>query len=274
MNTKSIYHTFIIAGAMSLSQVNLSNAATSITFNNLTTDLISADNDLSASGFNTNDTELSVVGALSGNDYVYTVTYSGSSYDGDATNDTLSFEVLVQAWSDGTITQDFASTDTFITGAGSASIGTTDANVFIGASGFSVGDLNMNPGESVQLSIQNLNVATSTGSYEAVATGFVGVFLAEFNGGFGHNTVIGSSDSTADEIGIRWNNPNNFTTFDTDTDPLFVSAATANGTGSVKERFQVTNFDFGVEINAVPEPSSSAMLLGGLGMLVLRRRRI
>lgn len=59
-----------------------------------------------------------------------------------------------------------------------------------------------------------------------------------------------------------------FTAFDAAGDTLFFEN-TAGNTG----KFNLQQIGFSFDVDAIPEPTSSALLLGGLGLLAMRRRR-
>ncbi|MDB4356968.1 PEP-CTERM sorting domain-containing protein [Akkermansiaceae bacterium] len=217
-------------------------------------------------------TSLTVTGVANGNNYIYSVTYTGASYDGDATNDTLSFDILVEGWSGGTITSPTTS------GAnnpgnqfsdGTATIGTTDSAVFLSANGFSVSNAVMTIGQTIQLSMQNLSVTTSTGAYQGNLLAFIGLTGVETAASFGHQAVIGSGSNLQ---GLAFNNTTPYTFANPVSGTLSVSSGTTPA-GSNPQRWRMDDIRFEVEVSPIPEPSAVTMLLGTLGLLTLRRRR-
>lgn len=249
----------IIAIASSL------HGATTLNFNNLNSDLTSG-NSLDVGGLTTG---LSVTGAASGNNFVYSATYTGADYDGDLTNDTLTFSVLVEGWTDGSIT--FGSTNN--NSDSQATIGTTSTQVIITAA-----DNTWNPvttqrfdsGQSLQFSLTSFNVSLSGGGLaSAVSTGFTQVLIDE-NAGIGHAAIFGEGSNLD---GNTFNaNLNKTLSASYGVGDLFVT--TGGGSGSNNKRYGVSNVDFGIEVTVVPEPSSIALLgLGGLTLLGRRRRK-
>lgn len=240
----------------------------SIAFTNFSTEIADvATNGLLADGA---ATDLTLSGAASGNDFLYSVSYSGASYDGDATNDTLTFDILVEAWSGGTI----SSTTAGANGTGNdyndgvATIGTTDELVTLSANGFSVNGNTMGIGQSLQFTVQNLVVTTSSGSYTAALTGFTGIQLIETGNSFGHQTILGEGTGLQ---GVAWNAPHDHDFTSTGPGTLYVSSGSTPA-GSNPQRWRMDNLDFGIDVDPIPEPSSTALLgLGGLA-LILRRR--
>lgn len=215
---------------------------------------------------------LVVSGAATDNNYTYSVTYTGQDYDQDGTADTLTFDVLVEAWSGGDINLGLTNEDQATQGTGgSATIGTTDAAVYLGDLGFSVADANMNDNESLEFTVQNFGLTltdgTKTGSVDS--TGFTGVFLNEVSN-WGHQTVIGEGTGLLESY---WNDPTETLAFDaTGTDPLYISSS-EDLTSSRGWKWQVQDVDFGIDVTVIPEPATIGMLgLGAAGLLLLRRR--
>lgn len=198
----------------------------------------------------------------------FAVTYTGSDFDGDSNNDTLTFDLTADAFSGGIVSNGGL-------GASSATIGTTDAafNIASGpARGFSDGN-GISNGTSIVLTVQNLNlILTGGGSQAAVFTGFTGVSLEEddspSDGGtsatvLGHDVVIGSGTGLD---GYTFDEDLNLD-FAAMAGPLYVTGA-GDGT-DFDNQFGVGDWDLVVTV--VPEPSVA--LLGGLGILGLLRRR-
>lgn len=246
----------------------LGQAATSVTFTDF--DSVLTGNGMLVGG---SATDLTVSGVVEDvNNYRYTVSYSGASFDSDTTNDTLTFEILVQSWALGDIDLNEAGANAGgnITTSGTATIGINDATGDTGGN-FSVNGGNMNANQSVQFTLQNFNVSTSDSStLTASLNGFTQIQLNENGNSYGHQTVLGvGSDLTSNS----WNAPStwSFAAEKTGADTFYVSSADSTAPHSNRQRWDFTNLAF--EVDVVPEPSSSAMLLGGLSILVLRRRR-
>jgi predicted RNA-binding protein with TRAM domain len=91
---------------VSLLAAGSAQASTVLEFDNLST-AFDAANTLTVGSFTTADDELTVDGVSDGDGYKYTITYTGSSFDGDAVNDTLTFDVLVQGVTGSSATTSF-----------------------------------------------------------------------------------------------------------------------------------------------------------------------
>ncbi|MGJ8672095.1 PEP-CTERM sorting domain-containing protein [Rubritalea sp.] len=246
-----------------------SSQAATLTFASLSSSL--ASNTLAIGGYTIADTELSVTGAASGNDFVYTIVYTGSSYDGDATNDTLSFDVLVQGWAGSVTTNTMLGSETEVSKNGAtATIGTTDTAVTVNANGWAVANGTMNAGQTLQFSILNEALTTSTGSYDVSLGNFFGSHATETGNSYGHVAVIGEGSGLYE---TRWNQTNYEITGFSEGDPLYITSAQITEASANPQRWVTREIDFTMEVTAVPEPSSTALLgLGGLA-LILRRRK-
>ncbi|MDP4625465.1 MAG: PEP-CTERM sorting domain-containing protein [Akkermansiaceae bacterium] len=232
-------------------------------------------------------TNLTVTRAGAGtvaDNFIYTFTYSNQSFDGDGTLDTLKFDIRVTGFNGGTITNGSASgTNSTVFSDGTAIIGTTQQLVQqttkgAGASGtktdlptWTVGNGNMDINESLSFTLENFSVMTSTGTYGAATVGFSGFEMWE-NGGNTHQTVIGAgtglfaktwsnNGGTASRIPGSYNQPT-----------LYVSEG-PNTTPSGYNNWGLASFNFTVDVDLIPEPSSVTLLGLGLAALALRRRR-
>ncbi|MFC5051369.1 PEP-CTERM sorting domain-containing protein [Rubritalea spongiae] len=179
--------------------------------------------------------------------------------------ETLSFNILVQAFTDGNIQSSISTATNINTGnSGSATIGTTSAAVGTVNTGngnaFGVGT-GMADNSSLVFTITGLTYTGGSASFN----GFTGANVQE-TGGNGHRVVVGEGPSGLFEGGWAAGTPQSITTGGATT--LVVSSA-SQGT----QNWGLNDIDFRITTTAVPEPSSSALLLGGLGALALRRRR-
>ena len=216
---------------------------------------------LSGNGLTIGGIPAQVAGVYTNNNYLYSVVFTDADFDGDTVNDTLSFEVLVEAWAGGSAATGIEGNDAFsTTNIATATIGTNDVQVTLGGSGFAVNGNNIAAGQSLEFTVQNLSVAASSSSASAAATGFVGVRLAEYNGGYGHQTVVGSGTGL---LGVRWNNPNNLTGFNTGNEALLLTAGVNQGAGSAQDRWQATNLKFNINIKPGGVPDVSIGVSGG-----------
>jgi hypothetical protein len=246
--------------------VSVSSAVT-LDFNDL-----SLDDDVGTLTAGGSNTGLSVSRATSDNNFVYTVTYLGDLGDGDASDDTLTFDVTVEGFS-----------GTSFSGGNTAgqpvAIGTTDADVIL-TSGFeaspyiwTVGDNDMTSGETLKFSVGNLVVATTaagTGG-SAVSTGFGGTFLNEWR----NNGHVGNL--SGESIIIQTFNFPNFQDFTLSPAlaALYVNSDAAAGNNS---DWGVQHVDFGINVTvtAIPEPGAYALIAGyfALTFVMLRPRRL
>ncbi len=129
--------------------------------------------------------DLSYSAARDGNDGVYSATWSGSDFDGDGANDTVSFDLRVEGFAGSTYSYDTGTGDSSMTELGGA------ATVSGDGAGWGVGeDSDLDAGESLRFTVENLRLSTPGGSLE----GFVGAHLVEPNAGFGHILIIGEGD--------------------------------------------------------------------------------
>ncbi|VGO12988.1 hypothetical protein PDESU_01542 [Pontiella desulfatans] len=207
---------------------------------------------------------LSVSGTASGNDYLYSVAYNGADYDGDGTNDTLTFDVLVQGWAGSAAGTTFINSDTDKNAhCGAASIGTNDSAVTLNANGWAVGNSVMNIGETLEFTLLNLSVSTSRGGlHTASPSAFTGVSYKETGNGYGHQVVVGQGASGL--FASRFN----ASTYDlggllAEGNPLTITSAELGGAASANpERWNVRNIDFGIHVSAVPPGSYSAWAFG------------
>ncbi|MDF7826524.1 Ig-like domain-containing protein [Pontiellaceae bacterium B12227] len=223
---------------------------TSLDFTDLNSVLVS--NTLQV-GMSTNN--LSVSGVASGNNYRYSMTYTGADYDGDSTNDTLTFEVLVEGWSDGVVTTTLDGGANVTSNGGTAVIGAADADVVLGAEGWAVDNTHMNAGETLEFSVQNIEVSLSAAEIgTGLATGFTGTVLDEIANSYGHQTVIGSGTNLLEG---RWDAPSfTMSDFCTSTEPLLISSAPENTAGHDVHKWQVQDVDFSIDVSVAVIPPS------------------
>lgn len=242
-------------------------AATTVTFTDLGASLTDAANTLTADGSGS----AAVTGASNGAnpDFLYSVAYTGFDFDGDMTNDTFSFDVRVSSRDGGTVVQNGL-------GMSSAVIGSTVFDTIILDSADAGSPDMWVPGaadsnrfganETLVFTIENVAFSGNTSPLAANFLGFSGALLTE-RGGDTHSFVMGegtglngySFDGVSQEAIIAGSA----------VQTLNISSFSFGGSGN----FGVNNVDFGFEVDVVPEPSSSAMLLGGIGVLTLLRRR-
>jgi hypothetical protein len=131
---------------------------------------------------NLSSTALTYTRAANGDDLVYSVVWNGSDFNGDSTNDTISFDLRVEGFS-GT-NYIYSATN----GASSVTLGNS-ASVYAGNGLWGIGsDKDLDAGESLRFSVENVYLS-STG-YTAKVDGFVSFYLDEVSGN-GHKIIIG-----------------------------------------------------------------------------------
>ncbi|MFQ3225502.1 MAG: hypothetical protein ACI8Z5_001762 [Lentimonas sp.] len=261
---KNIPKTLILT-VLSTALVSVSSAQTTLDFNDLSS--VNGVGTLTAGGSNTG---LSVSRAAASTNFVYTVTYVGDLGDGDTSDDTLTFDVLVEAFSGTT----FSGGNT----AGQpVAIGTTDLQVLstydFGGIDFDywfAGDRLMSSGESLKFSIDNFVVTTTAAgtSGAAVSTGFDGTFLNEWRQN-GHSGNVSGEDTIIQTF--AFNNNQDISSLSPSVAALYVnSTSTTDNFAS----WGVQHVDFGIDVTVIPEPGAYALIAGcfGLAFVMLRRR--
>ncbi|VGO12987.1 hypothetical protein PDESU_01541 [Pontiella desulfatans] len=217
-----------------------------ISFTELNTALVASNNTLMVDGSSSNVT---VTGVASGNDYIYSVTYTGADVDGDAVNDTLTFDVLVEAWNGSVASTTFAGSDADVNKYnGSAAIGSNDVAVTLNANGWAVADGQMQAGDTLAVTVQNLTVSASMGSATASLNRYTGVTYRESGNSYGHQVVIG--EGAGGLFATRFNATqyaiNNVLT---EVNPLHITSAVSGGLpDSNPQRWNLNQVDFSISI--------------------------
>jgi hypothetical protein len=207
-------------------------------FEDFGTDVVS--NSLTAAG-STND--LTVAGIEDGNDYVYSVVYSGADIDGDGANDTLTYDVRVKGWSDGT--SDAAMDVDGSTYDASATLGTTVGDVVLTSGKFTVGDSRMGNGQSLEFLLENLAVSLTDASMYGVAipAGFNAARLQQTsNTGNSHQAIFGEGTGL---YGVQFGTAVE-PSFDVGLGALIISSDEGGGTRSTS--WGVEHVDFSIEV--------------------------
>lgn len=261
----------ILIPALTISVIASSlNAQTSLSFTDLNSAFnIAAGNTLQVSvdGGAAGTTGLSVSGAASGDNFLYTVTYTGADYNNDMINDTLTFGVLVEGWENGLMTYGTVGNNSD----SSATIGTDSTQVVVNAADHTWNPSNLGrieTNESLQFSLTPFDVVlTGVGSGTAVSAGFTQVFMDE-NAGSGHRSIFGEGDNLD---GNTYNNNLNKTlSASYGTGDLFVNGLAGGNSGK-----QLGARGVGFDITVIPEPGTYALFAGltGVTFVMLRRRR-
>ena len=251
----------------SLTLVTVSSDATIVNFVNLNTADTNASNTLTVGGV---DTFLTVAQSFESGDYLYAVTYTGADYDGDFSNDTLSFTMRVNGFTGSTVSHGLSATNA-TTNSASATISTTDANVTLNVNsrtgaGWTVANNNMNNGNTLMFTLESLTV--SAAGYGGTFNGFSGFAYTE-DGGYGHGYVIGEGTGLFGRV-FNGNGNESISAIST----LLLTGQEKNG-NSQPQRWGVGNVDFGITVDVIPEPSTYALLAGltALVSVMVRRRR-
>ncbi|MDF7826515.1 Ig-like domain-containing protein [Pontiellaceae bacterium B12227] len=220
-------------------------------------------NTLMADG-STND--VTVSGAASGFDYVYSINHTGSDFDYDGANDTLTFNVRVKSWTGGTteLGMDLPGS----TNGASATIGTTSAQVTINNNRFSVNGNTMPEGACLEFIVENPAVyLTDVRKFgTAVMTGFNGVRLIETHNGHSHQTIFGEGTGL---LGWDWNGPFNVSDINVGTGSLYVSSDTSAGTNTRPFHWGVGNVDFGINVSVHQAGAPDTVISGDAGQMTL-----
>ncbi|MDF7826519.1 Ig-like domain-containing protein [Pontiellaceae bacterium B12227] len=179
---------------------------------------------------------LTVTGVATNNGYVYSVVYTGEDYDGDTTNDTLSFSVNVMAVSN-SVVDHYLTTHTTTTSGTVTSISTDAAAVTAPSGEWTVGG-NMADGETLIFTVTDMSSSAGTMNFE----GF-NLFRYRENSGFNHGYVVGDV-GLSNRVGRTWTGPNGNESIDP-TETLYVTGdRRAAGNGAEAWGIQYVNFDF------------------------------
>lgn len=119
------------------------------------------------------------------NDLVYSITYTGSDFDNDGTNDQISFDISIKGYSGATYNYSAEQNASSVTNYGAQ----TDITSIGNAWGV-LGDFDIDPGESLVYEIENfmVNGLSSDFTYDI---GISLVNLIETNGGRDHTMIFG-----------------------------------------------------------------------------------
>jgi hypothetical protein len=195
-----------------------------------------------------------VVGGV--DQYLFSVTYTGADYDGDAVNDTLTFDLRVAAMSGNTVslTADPDAEGTSYTGSMSTNTGSA-ASVGITSDQFVSGASLMSNGETLIFTVENLVVA---GLPTFVGTPEFDTFkMVETSASYGHVSITGIGGPT-----LQANKTNVGLVVDLSSNlqnPLYISAVNPLGSSSNPQRWSVSNIGFNLTISP---PARRLSLIG------------
>lgn len=194
---------------------------------------------------------LSIVRSTVDNNRLYSITYANVDYDGDTINDLLTFDVLLEGYSNGSITNGGLTNSTAI-------IGTTDANVVVWDDrGFSVGSIYMEINRSLKCSITNIVVNHLVpGSIEITSVGFDQVLCIENEPSYGHETVVGEGTGAQ---GYPSYNTNKSIDMNPVHHPLYVSSPVGTS-GSQPSHWCIGHVDFNITVIYRP-PSATVIMM-------------
>ncbi|MEP2776223.1 MAG: PEP-CTERM sorting domain-containing protein [Luteolibacter sp.] len=189
-------------------------------------------------------------GALVGSTRTFTLTQTADLDGGLGGDDTLSFDLIYEAYTGST----FDGTDVTL---GATQITPNTNNINWHSNTF-------DGGSTLYLKVANISYTSSDST--VAFNGFTGIRPANYAG-----TGAGDFDYYIGLLGA--------TTITGD--PTFNASLTSNGTNpelyftsaGTQDPVRLRDVDFQFETSAIPEPTTPAMILGGLGMLALIRRR-
>ena len=151
---------------------------------------------------NLSSPDLSYSAATDGDDKIYSVSWSGSDFDGDGTNDTVTFDLRVEGFVGSTYRYDAHTEASSMTALGNGAV------VNGGSAGWGVGkDMDLDAGESLRFSVENLKLSTPGGREVGR---FVGMQMAENRGGNNHVLIVGEGEGLeswkrSNNLGIGFN---------------------------------------------------------------------
>lgn len=180
---------------------------------------------------------VNVSGVAFGNDYLYSVTYSNSDFDRNGTINTLTFDLLVEGFSNG----DASYIEEYR--ASSATIGANDADVSISTNdpekGWSVGD-DMSNGKSLKFTVQNIVSNVGTVNFNGID------LLRPVEGDDNsHTAIIGQGNNLRGYLFNGLSEDITFPQFPLHNEPVYITGeALGNssnwGVGSIDLQFTVT----------------------------------
>ncbi|MDF7801294.1 Ig-like domain-containing protein [Pontiellaceae bacterium B1224] len=205
-------------------------------------------NSLTAGGSSSN---LTVAGFADGDDYLYSVVYTGTDLDGDLANDTLTFDVRVRGWSGGTTDAGIDEPGSAYTG--SAAIGTMASTISFADSTFTVGGAAMDNGEILEFLLENIGVVLTDAGMTGIVVSlrFTSARLEQTSStGNSHQAVFGSGTGL---LGIDFDTNAESGPLDVGTGSLYISSDSGDGIRSTS--WGVAHVDFGIEIWVLPSGS-------------------
>lgn len=233
-------------------------AATTISFADLDNSNGIGNNDLNVGGSNAN---LTVSRSLTGGDYLLNISYTGADYDGDLSNDTLSYTVRVSGMSGNTVSSSLTAYGAGTSGAVALDGSAATVGEAVAASWdlFGVGN-NMASGETLIFTVENISVDVA--GYTGTFDGFSG-FTAQSSGASEALSIVGTGTGLVENY---TGTSTNYAGLSENT--LIVSSANPSGSNSWGVRYLDYSFTL------IPEPSSYALLAGLLGVsyVMIRRR--
>ena len=152
---------------------------------------------------NLSSPDLSYSTKADGDDMVHAVRWSGSDFDGDGANDTVSFDLRVEGFTGSNHSYDADTERASMIGVGKP------AAVRGNKDGWGVGkDLDLDAGETLRFSVENMKLSTPGKKGEVGS--FVGLQMTEVSGGKGHTLIIGEGEDLnawtwSNSLGIGFN---------------------------------------------------------------------
>jgi hypothetical protein len=189
---------------------------------------------LSASG-------LSCIRTNAGDDLLYSIVWVSNDFNGDGTNDTLSFDLRVEGFTNSTYTYSTNAGQSSMTALGASSDVTAISNTWgVG------GDYDVDAGQSLRFSVTNVQV--SAPGCVGTFGGFTGVKVIESNGGHDHLLILGEGTGLDSK---------NFSTPDATYTFPAVDRFVVTGAGSFYEfaQWAVASMDFKFSVSNPTNPA-------------------
>jgi hypothetical protein len=127
---------------------------------------------------------MSSVESTHNNKLVHSINWTGNDLNGDGIADSLSFDIVVEGFTDSTYSYSDNANESAMTLLGNEALATSINNSW-GVDG----DFDIDSGESLRFSVENINVSTANTSTKF--EGFIGITTSEPDGGHTHKVIIG-----------------------------------------------------------------------------------
>ncbi|MDF7800408.1 putative glycoside hydrolase [Pontiellaceae bacterium B1224] len=193
--------------------------------------------DLICNGADLSSTQLSCTRSSSGDDYIYSVTYT-QDMDTDGSDDTLTFDIRVEGFDGSAYTYSTNANASSMSSLGTSSDATDIDNAWGVGGNYDIG-----PGQSLRFSVENIICSVGSISYE----GFSSIAVKETNAGYDHKHIRGLG--TGLESGTFKSASDSFAIQAADADPFIVTGAGSNAAG---REWAITSIAFSFKGPLVP----------------------